>query len=258
MEQLATDPSTSAAQARCWEHAPREPRLAEGALHVWRADLSAVADELRELLSPEERARAERFLNARDRRLWTRAHGVLRALLGRYLESDPRALRIATGAHGKPTLLDVGREADPGAGEMRTVAGQATSSRLAFNISHSSRLALYALTETGPVGIDVEVARRPIDELAIAERTFGSAEAERLRALDPVARGEEFLRLWVRHEATLKYRGVGIGRAGVPSAAKGATGGEPWIAELDVGPRAAAAVVAPRPPRELRCWLWDG
>ena len=122
---------------------------------------------------------------------------------------------------------------------------------MSFNLSHSGQLALYAFTETGAVGVDVEVARRPIDEIAIAARTFGPAEARRLGGLDPAIREREFRRAWVRHEAELKCRGTGIGG---PEAGLG--GREPWTAELEVGPRAAAAVAAEHPPRELCCWDW--
>ena len=69
------------------------------------------------------------------------------------------------------------------------------------------------MAERGAVGVDVEVARRPINEAALAARTFGPDEARRLAALDPVSREREFLRLWVRHEARLKCRGTGIGDA---------------------------------------------
>jgi 4'-phosphopantetheinyl transferase len=215
-----------------WAPAPLAPRLAEGIVHVWRADLSAVSDELIELLCPEERARAERIVGESKRRVWARAHGVLRELLGRYLQENPRALRFTAGAHGKPALLD---------GPLR------------FNLAHSGQCALYALTEGISVGVDVEVARRPIDEVALATRVFGEAEAQRLQRLDPATREQEFLRAWVRREAELKCLGTGIGGA---SPSDGASNHGLWIAELDVGPRAAAAVAAPGDQHELRCWDW--
>jgi hypothetical protein len=44
-----------------WERPSSDPELMEGAVHVWRADLAKVDDELTRLLSPAELARAERF-----------------------------------------------------------------------------------------------------------------------------------------------------------------------------------------------------
>jgi 4'-phosphopantetheinyl transferase len=214
---------------------------------VWLADLSTVAEDLQELLAPEERARADRFAAVRHRLMWSRAHGVLRQLLGRYLARDPHTLRFTTGAHGKPALLD-----DPPRSPATPQRMAATPARLSFNLSHSGHLALYAFSTIAHVGVDVELARRPIDELGVAARAFGAAEARRLGELDPAIREREFLRAWVRHEAELKCRGTGIGGAG----AAGTSGRGPWIAELEVGPRAAGAVALECPPRELRCWDW--
>jgi len=212
-----------------WAPGPARPLLADGAVHVWRADLAAVAEDLGELLCEEERARAHRIVNERDAELWRRSRGLLRELLGRYLQREPRSLRFTAGEHGKPAL--------------------ACSPALSFNVSHSGPLALYAFSEAGAVGVDVEVGRHTIDEVAIAARALGAAEAQRLRALDPASRRREFLRAWACHEAELKCLGVGIGGAGDSDA-----GRELWIAQLDVGPDAAAAVAVERPARELRCW----
>jgi 4'-phosphopantetheinyl transferase len=211
---------------------------------VWRADLADVTNDLIELLCTEERMRAERILGERDRQLWARSHGVLRALLGRYLQKDPRTLRFGTGAHGKPALLD-----DTAGSTATTEPTPGAFGRLCFNLSHSGHIALYAVSGTRAVGVDVEIARRPIDELAIAARTFGAAETRRLQGLDPAIREEEFRRTWVRHEAVLKCTGAGIGGGSAR-----ARPSEPWIAELDMGAGAAAAVAVERPARELRCW----
>jgi 4'-phosphopantetheinyl transferase len=215
-----------------WAPGPIRPLLADGAVHVWRADLDAVSDDLGATLSDDERARAERFLRERDGRLWGRSRAVLRALLGRYLRADPGRVGFAIGEHGKPTL------ADPGA-------------RVSFNLSHSGAMALYAFAAPGPVGVDVELPRRPFDAVAIAARELGAEAAERLQALPRPAREREFLRAWVRHEAELKCLGIGLAGAGerpdCPS---------PWIAELQVADGGAGAVVTPGRPAELRCWQW--
>jgi 4'-phosphopantetheinyl transferase len=126
-----------------WTSAPPSPRATPGVVHVWRADLAATADGLVDLLCDEERARMERIVSERDRVLWARARAVLRALLGRYLVSDPRELRFALGAHGKP-MLETHR---PDAVDLQ------------FNLSHSGELALYAVTAGREVGVDIERAR---------------------------------------------------------------------------------------------------
>jgi 4'-phosphopantetheinyl transferase len=239
---------------RPWTPAPPEPRLAAGALHVWRVDLQAVDETLVELLSPDERERAARIVRERERRAWTRARGVLRALLGRYLERDPRALRFTAGPHGKPALRDASSGLPAGGGPSETPGGSPApvAQTLAFNLSHSGPLALYALTAGLPVGVDVELDRRELDEPALARRVFGEAQARRLKALDPPVRRREFLRAWVRHEAQVKCLGLGI------AAAEGATSGDRglWIADIDIGGEGAAAVAVEGGRHELRCWTW--
>jgi 4'-phosphopantetheinyl transferase len=220
-----------------WAPGPLRPLLADDVVHVWRADVTAVPADLGELLCDRELARADRIASEREAELWRRSRGLLRALLGRYLQREPRSLRFTSGKHGKPELV-------PEAGERPT---------LSFNVSHSGVLALYAFSGAGAVGVDVEVGRHTVDEVAIAARAIGAAEAERLRALDPAVRRREFLRAWARHEAELKCLGVGIGAARSASASASA---RPWIAQLEVGPDAGAAVATECPPRELRCLEW--
>ena len=231
----STGSSIPAGAPRSWSPGPADPRLEKGAVHIWRAELQAVDDELGQLLSKEERARAERLLSQGARERWVRCRGVLRALLGRYLQLDPRDLEFSLGEHGKPTLDT------PGAGPLQ------------FNLSHSGEIALYAVSDAGTVGIDVETARRRVDELGVAARVLGDAEAARLGDLDPETRIGEFLRAWVLHEAAIKCRGAGLGRPSEGSPAR-----EQWTAELVVGPGAAAAVVAERRPSQLDLWEWSG
>jgi hypothetical protein len=156
-----------------WAPGPRAAHARAGAIDVWWADLTAVGDELEQLLCAEEHERAARIVRKRDRVLWTRSRGVLRALLGRYLDRDPRTLEFALGAHGKPALRErAGLTAERQGGDLR------------FNMSHSGTLALYAITAGCEVGVDIERAR------------------ERYTP--------EFLRAWVAREAAGKCRGTGL------------------------------------------------
>lgn len=232
-------PARSAPNPPPWQSGQLDPSLAAGALHVWRVELPAVDDEILSLLSPAEQERMSRIARERERRLWGRSRGVLRTLLARYRQSDPRKLALSAGPHGKPELSGGRRDASTGP---------------SFSLSHSQHLAVYAFVMVGSVGIDVEVARpgdrAGRDHVALAKRSFGIEQARRLAELDPRRREAEFLRLWTRYEAELKRRGDGIG-AGLARAEQA-----PWLAELDVGPDAAAAVACATAPRELRCWDW--
>ena len=236
-----------------WRPGPSQPQLRPGAVHVWRADLEHVDEQLQELLCEQERARAERLLGERHRLLWARSRGLLRTLLGRYLREDPRTLRIAVDASGKPALRASAECAGGGAQAAATgLPGPAGAVDLSFNLAHSGALALYAFCAGEPVGIDVESERPSFDEVAIAARMLGAREAARLREIaDGATRQREFLRAWTRYEAELKCLGTGIG-----ARAEGARERRLWVAQLEPGMGAAGAVACTRTPRELRCWSW--
>src|ERR1700761_6700279 len=75
--------------------------------HVWAFTLDgspALVAACRDLLSPDERQRADRFVFAHDRIHHTVAHGVLRHLLARCCGIAPTSLRFRTTASGKPSL----------------------------------------------------------------------------------------------------------------------------------------------------------
>ncbi|TAJ24765.1 MAG: 4'-phosphopantetheinyl transferase superfamily protein, partial [Planctomycetota bacterium] len=117
---------------------------------------------------------------------------ALRAILGRELGCDPRALAFEEGVHGKPHLAGAQRGA------------------LHFNVAHSGERGLIAVARAAPVGVDVE-QMRPLEEIAqLAERVLGAAEHARWLALDAPRRHLEFYRQWTLKEAILKACGAGI------------------------------------------------
>jgi 4'-phosphopantetheinyl transferase len=231
--------------AGSWTAGPREPVLAPATIDVWRVDLSVSGERALGALSAQERERAANIVGQSEQDLWSRSRGVLRDLLGHYLEADPGSLELAVGTHGKPRL-----------------GGRWSKRGLHFNLSHSGEVALYAFSLCGAVGVDVQALREPTrgapgDRATLAARVFGAEAAVRLAELPPQPREREFLRLWTRHEAELKRRGTGIGAASAEGHAGGEAHTEPWIVELDVGPRAVAALASECDPAcELHLWEW--
>jgi 4'-phosphopantetheinyl transferase len=210
-----------------WEPLPAAPDLPPRTVDVCAADLDALDPSLVAPLSDHERARTERLLRERDARRWTRARGLLRTLLGRYLAAEPAVIAIAATQRGKPT-----------------VAGN-----VHFNLSRSGAVVVCAFAREREVGIDVEARERPRRELEIARRAFPE-ELDRLASLTGRERREEFLRLWARHEAAVKCRGTGL--AEPPSEVDRA---RLWIDDLDLGPGIACALaVDGGPPEPLRLW----
>ncbi len=159
--------------------------LAEGEIRVHVFELGPGEGAGAGLLDEAERAQASRFVFARDRERYVRAHVALRATLGAELGLDPRVLRFRRGPHGRPELVD---------------------HPLRFSLSHAQDLALVALARNA-VGVDVEPLRAP--DLDVA-RYFSRAEQLELERLPARERSEALLRGWVRKEAFLKARGTGL------------------------------------------------
>jgi 4'-phosphopantetheinyl transferase len=179
-----------------WSAPPDTPKLEAGAVHIWRASLLVEAGQLRqlrELLSEDELCRAERFLFERDRNRFIAARGLLRKILGRYLDIEPSRLRFRYSEQGKPEL------AANGAGD-----------NVHFNLSHSSALAFYAIAFGRKVGVDIEQIRADLPDLEIADRFFSPSEVAILRGLAPDRRREAFFRFWTLKEAYLKATGKGL------------------------------------------------
>jgi 4'-phosphopantetheinyl transferase len=79
-----------------------------------------------------------------------------------------------------------------------------------FNLSHSGKWALIAVSEGAEVGVDVENVRRPDDLPAVARRLFSTGEQEALNRLTEEKYAQAFYRCWTRKEAVLKALGFGL------------------------------------------------
>ena len=175
-----------------WESAPDGLALPPTEAHVWRAGLVRDAECVARLagsLSAEERERSERFRRTADRERFIVGRGVLRSLLGAYLDQAPERVEFSYGRHGKPALA----------------AGAP-----AFNLSHSRDLALFALVRGSQVGIDLEYLREGVACQRIAERFFSRAEVADLASVPAPLLTRAFFNCWTRKEAYLKARGEGI------------------------------------------------
>ena len=179
------------------------------AIEVWHVDLDAPASDV---LSTEERERAERYARAEHGRRWAAARAALRVLLGERLGVAPEAVAFAHNAHGKPQV----------AGPLR------------FNLSHAGAVALVAIAEARDVGIDVERADRSA-RAVLRALTAG----ERARLGDPPGQ-VELLRTWCRKEALAKAIGGGLGWA--PERFDTAAPGAYALADVDAGPGYVAAL----------------
>ena len=228
-------------------------------VHVWHVALEtedADLKALRQILSDDERARADRFCFQQDQEKFTMARGILRELLGRYLNMEPGRVQFGYGSHGRPSLADPNR-----------------SRGMSFNVSHTNALALYAFTRDREIGIDVELIRPEMATEQIAERFFAPQEVATLRALPADAQLEGFFNCWTRKEAFIKASGEGLSLP-LDSFAVSLTPGERaeilnidgeaeattlWsLQEIRAGAGYVAALAVKGHNWRLKCWQWPG
>ena len=124
------------------------------------------------------------------------ARALLRTSLSRYSDLPPDTWQFTTTDLGKPIISS----------EAHVIVPR-------FNVSHTHGLAACVVAARHDVGIDVENAARPVDELVIARQFLAFRELARIAGSPPSARRSVFLRYWTLREAYLKARGTGIGAA---------------------------------------------
>lgn len=151
-------------------------------VHVWYVDLTNQGHHA-DLLSPDERARADRFIHGGPREQFIAARSALRRILSRYAGVEPQTLAFATSPTGKPCL---------------------STPSVRFNLSHSGTGAVIAVTRTLEVGVDLEWVRPRETFRDMARRYFTPAEADAITDL------RAFYAVWTRKEAFLKALGLGL------------------------------------------------
>jgi 4'-phosphopantetheinyl transferase len=232
--------------------------LGRDEVHVWHATLSQTPSQIESFLhslAADEQARAERFYFERDREHFVVARGVLRAILGGYLNRAPESLSFCYSSHGKPAL-----------------AGESDAHAIHFNVSHSHGVALYAVTRGREVGIDLERIRPGVEVVEIAERFFSPREVAMLQALPTEFQCEAFFRCWTRKEAYIKARGEGLSLpldqfdvSLAPGEAATILGTRPnpseasrwFLQEIASAPGYEAAVAVEGHGWRLSCWQWS-
>jgi 4'-phosphopantetheinyl transferase len=156
-----------------------------------------------EVLSEDERARAVRFVRARDRRRFARCRAALREILAGLLGRSPAAVRFLTVGHGKPVLdfATMGIETGDDLAALR------------FNLSHSSALALIGVCSGHELGVDLERIKQIVEAERIVASFFSPAERVEFTAIPDDAKPLAFFRGWTRKEAV--FKGLGTGLAGL-------------------------------------------
>jgi 4'-phosphopantetheinyl transferase len=158
-------------------------------LWLWPLDCDAAEyGRRRALLTAAETARADRFVQDRDRVRYVSGRWRLREILSDLVGTAAPALPLTAGPNGKPFL--------PGGP--------------AFNLSHAAGWAVLVVTANPKVwlGVDIE-GGRPVYP-GLDERAFAPEERAALHAVDAASRDGAFFRGWTRKEAVVKATGEGL------------------------------------------------
>jgi len=166
--------------------------VTETKIDLWFWHLDATVGDIarwRKHLASDELERMSRFMFSKDQERYTICKSRVRRILGWYLGISPRDVMFATTGRDKPVLAD-------------RAAG------IAFNLTHTDRLACLAVTRGEAVGVDLERVREVKDDfIAYA---LNPDEHARVLSLDPDARRHAFFRYWTAKEAYLKATGTGL------------------------------------------------
>lgn len=183
--------------SNCLWNAPiAELQLSGNDIHIWYAALDLPPEQLEIFsltLSSDEKTRAERFHFDEHRQLFIASRGILREILSRYSDLAPDQIQFNYGSRGKPEIAE-----------------SCGSAKLKFNLSHSGKVALYAITLDREIGIDIEKIHPIADAEQIAKRFFSAKECAWLSEHSPSEKPAAFFDLWTCKEAYLKAIGEGL------------------------------------------------
>lgn len=166
------------------------PRLTAAEVHVWDLDGAALAVQ-------HGNSRTEHVFQPLDRlahrHVPQRSNRALRTIAAAYWRCSPDSVEVTRGTFGKPTVSAVDH------------AGP----RLFVSVSRAS-MHVVAVTQIGPVGVDVEYVGSRAPSLAASLSWCNSLEMAALRAIPEDSRPASTLLAWTGKEAVLKALGTGL------------------------------------------------
>jgi 4'-phosphopantetheinyl transferase len=174
-----------------WQEARNNLEIHQAGYKVFSVSLDQEnSSHFSDLLSDAERARSSRLQSKQiaDKQIISR--GILRVLLGYYLDVKPESLVFSISKYGKPYLSNP------------------DVSQCSFNVSHSGNLTLFAIGGGNQIGIDVEMIEETTDIKVISQLVFSPEELATLKLSKNLTR--DFYLLWTSKEAILKATGWGF------------------------------------------------
>jgi 4'-phosphopantetheinyl transferase len=155
---------------------------------------SALLERYRQLMTDAERQQEARFYFEQDRHRYLITRALVRTTLSRYADIAPERWTFVPNAYGRPAISN----------------DDAGARGISFNLSHTRKLVVLAVTRDRELGIDTEDAVTRSPPLEIVDRFFAPDEVTSLRALPAERQPERFFQHWTLKESYIKARGMGL------------------------------------------------
>ena len=151
-------------------------------IHLWFADLNGLdryarSNVFAKWLHTAEKNRYNRYLSQSQREHFLFGRGLLKAILSKYVGCEPTDVQFEIDTRGKPFLS----------------SNNATC--LSFNLSHSGKRFVVAVSKNHDLGVDLENINRERAILKIAQRYFSLSEIRALKNLPKTLQIERFYEL---------------------------------------------------------------
>ncbi|HBH83008.1 MAG: hypothetical protein A2X04_06115 [Bacteroidetes bacterium GWF2_41_9] len=165
-----------------------------GDLEVYHGSADSFVNRLSgfyDLLSDNEKSRADRFKHSTDYDCYVSVHALLRIELSRILGIKARSIKIGTAETGKPFIQGVDRS---------------------FSLSRTKNLFAFVIGNGNQyMGIDIEQIKPEIDFKNISRNYFSVNEQQLILSFNNISdQKRTFFEIWTRKEALLKAIGIGI------------------------------------------------
>lgn len=162
---------------------------------TWMIDLDYITEEeikkAKPFLHHEELQRSQQFVFDQYRHHFVIRRALLKMVLSKYVNLDPKMIEISYGQYKKPYL--------------------ANHEHIYFNFSHTDKKGVLAVSKSGEVGVDIEFIRRVRNREEILKQIASKDES--------VWGGrsiKQFLIMWTMKEALIKFDGSGFLAESIP------------------------------------------
>lgn len=170
------------------------PTLSPNTVYLFYADVSSLEHINTEVFtawfSLSEQKHLESLVFEKDKKLYKLSHLLLRWVLSAYVEKTPDQLEFNVNDYGKPFLKGAGN--------------------ISFNLSHSSGLAVLAVSIDQPIGVDIEQVDYSKDVHTILDHFFHPKEVAQFKPLTKTQKSKFFYKFWTLKEAFIKAKGMGL------------------------------------------------